>query len=198
MNKIKAALGIFSVAAVAGFSAPASAQDMGFYIGATFGSATQDGQCDGVVAGVSCDDKDSAWRILGGYQFNRNLAVELGYHNLGEASASGGGVTVTDEVTAWELVAVGSFPLANQFSIYGKLGMYRGEIDRTATLGGFSASDSASTTDFTFGLGARYDFMPNLGVRAEWQRYMNFGEAIGPDVDIDVDVLSIGLIFRFR
>jgi OOP family OmpA-OmpF porin len=192
MNKIKAALGIFSVAAVAGFSAPAAAQDMGFYLGATFGSATQDGQCDGVVAGVSCDDKDSAWRILGGYQFNRNLAVELGYHNLGEASASGGGVTVTDEVTAWELVAVGSFPLANQFSLYGKLGMYRGEVERTVTLGGLSASADESGTEFTFGLGARYDFMPNLGVRAEWQRYMD----LLPDVD--VDVLSIGLIFRFR
>ena len=192
MNRIKAALGIFSVVAVAGFSAPASAQDMGFYIGATFGSATQDGQCEGTPAGFSCDDKDSAWRILGGYQFNRNLAIELGYHNLGEASASGGGVTVTDEVTAWELLAVGSFPLANQFSLYGKLGMYRGEVERTVTLGGLSASADESGTEFTFGLGARYDFMPNLGVRAEWQRYMD----LLPDVD--VDVLSIGLIFRFR
>jgi OOP family OmpA-OmpF porin len=192
MNRFKAALGIFSVVAVAGFSAPAFAQDMGFYIGATFGSATQDGQCEGVVAGISCDDKDSAWRILGGYQLNRNLAVELGYHNLGEASASGGGLTVTDEVTAWELLAVGSFPLANQFSIYGKAGIYRGEVERTVTLGGLSASADESGTEFTFGLGARYDFMPNLGVRAEWQRYMD----LLPDVD--VDVLSIGLIFRFR
>src|SRR2546426_1161236 len=35
-------------------------------------------------SGFSCDKKDTAFKILGGYQINRNFAAELGYHDLGK------------------------------------------------------------------------------------------------------------------
>jgi OOP family OmpA-OmpF porin len=188
MKKAKTGLAILALASAVAFAGPALAQDTGFYIGGALGQAEQKGSCDGLPAGVSCDEKDSAWKILGGYQFNRHLAVELGYANLGEATANGLGISAAVEVTAWDVVAVGSFPIMDKFSVYGKLGMFRAESEGTSNVG-VSADDSE--TGFTFGVGLRYDFTRNLGVRAEWQRYNEVAE------DTDVNLLSIGVIWRF-
>lgn len=185
---------------VAGLAGPAAAQDVGFYVGAALGQAEHKDACAGAT---TCDDKDTAWKIIAGYQFNRNLAVELGYADLGESTASGVvsgvNVSVRAELTAWEVVAVGSLPLMDRLAIYGKLGLFRGEVDlsATGTLGGFTASGSGSdsNTDLTFGFGVRYDFTRNLAVRAEWQRYPDVG---GDNTgESDVDLLSVGVLFRF-
>src|SRR5574341_1102866 len=99
-SKLITALVIFGFATVMGAST-AVAQDQGWYAGATFGQSKFKDACQGVP---NCDDNDTAWRILGGYQFTKNWAVEFGYTDLGEASASGASV----EATAFEVVAVGS------------------------------------------------------------------------------------------
>ena len=195
ISKAKAGLAILGAASAILFAGPAFAQDTGFYAGATIGQSEAGDACTGVSgAGVSCDDKDTAWRILGGYQVNRNFAVEFGYTDLGEVSASGPGGNVTIETTAFELVAVGILPIADRFSAYGKIGMYRAETDATVNVPGFTSS-SESNTDLTFGVGVRYDFTKNLGVRGEYQKYSDVGGGdIGED---DVDVFSIGVIWKF-
>jgi len=44
-------------------------------------------------------------------------------------------------------------------------------------------------TDLTLGLGARYSFTKNLAAQLQWQRY---------ELDnFDVDVISVGILFRF-
>ncbi len=188
--------------AVATFAVPASAQRMdtkGFYAGGSIGQAKFGGFCS-AVSGFSCDDKDTAFRIFGGYQFHPNIGVELGYANLGKGKFSGtqSGVSFSGEekLTAWDLVAVGSWPLATGFSVFGKLGVYHGEAKAnvTGSSGGFSAvgTGSASGSDLTLGLGAGYDFNRNLGARLEWQHYNGFSDAD------NVDVFSLGVVYRFR
>jgi OmpA-OmpF porin, OOP family len=87
--------------------------------------------------------------------------------------------------------------VANQFSIYGRFGIYRGEVKTRATAAGFgSASDDKTTTDVTFGAGARYDVTRNIGIRAEWQRYSDMKDAL--DGKSNVDVFSIGALYRFQ
>ena len=181
---------------------PAWSQDAGFYLGASIGQSRAKDFCDD-SGGFSCDDKDTAWKLFGGYQFNRHLAVEAGYTDLGEVGASGvlSGVSVrgTVEVTAFELMGVGSFPVMDRFALYGKLGVYRAETEQsvTGTLGTITVTDNASenNTDLTFAFGARFDITRNLGIRAEWQRYLDVGGGeIGED---DVDVLSVGVLWRF-
>jgi OOP family OmpA-OmpF porin len=171
-------------------AAPAVAQDQGFYIGATLGQSKAKDGCEDVSG--SCDEKDSAWRILGGYQFNKNLAVEFGYTDLGEVSGDETGFgPFSVETTVMELVAVGSWPFANNFSAYGKLGMYRGDTD--ASGGGFSVSES--NTDLTYGIGLRWDFTKNLGARLEYQVYSDVG---GGDIgESDAEVISLGVIWKF-
>ena len=190
--KTKNVLGILGFAAAAAFAVPAAAQDSGGYVGLSIGQATQHDSCAGVPAGVSCDDKDSAWRIFGGYQVNKNFAVELGYANLGEASASGFGITASVEASAFDVVAVGILPFTNEFSAYGKLGFYRADLEGRSNVG---ISADESNTGLTFGLGLRYDFTKNIGARLEWSRYASVGsDDFG---ETDIDLVSLGVVFKF-
>jgi OOP family OmpA-OmpF porin len=160
--------------------------DKGFYVGASVGQATST-DCNL----SSCDDKDTSYRVFGGYQFSRNLAVEGGYAPLGEVS----GANATLETNAWDLVGVGIWPLNQQFSIYGKLGFYNAE----AKLSGV-ASGNKTTTDLTYGLGGQFNFSRNLGLRLEWQRYSGVeapqAGAVGGG-DTDIDTLNLGVLFKF-
>src|SRR5438309_5844075 len=107
--------------------------DTGWYAGITVGQTdVKDVDC----GGLSCDKKDTAFRILGGYQINRNFAAELGYHDLGKVKATAPGASLDVKANAWELVGIGAWPVANQFSVYGKLGLYRGEVKAGASLTG--------------------------------------------------------------
>src|SRR3954465_5594534 len=120
---------VLVTALLAGFAAvrpPAMAQakgnaELGFYAGPAVGQSKSD--CGG--SSGSCDDKDTAYRIFGGYKFHPKIAVEGGYSPLGETSASIGGLgSVTAEANAWDIVGVGILPLGNNFSAFGKLGFY--------------------------------------------------------------------------
>jgi len=156
--------------------------ETGWYAGISIGQSDAKDFCSGVP---NCDSKDTAFRILGGYQINRNFAAEIGYHDFGKAAS----VPTGDlKGNALELVGVGSWPIANQFSIYGKLGLFRGEVK------GFGEKET--NTDVTYGAGVQYDVARNIGVRGEWQRYTKLGGGIF-GVKSDVDVLSIGAIYRF-
>jgi OOP family OmpA-OmpF porin len=192
---IAALVGMSGLALSSGAFAQAKNTETGFYIGASVGQSTTD--CDTSGTSLSCDDKDTAYKIFGGYKFNKNLAVEGGYTPLGEVTASGGGVNITAEATAWELVGVGMLPLGNNFSIYGKLGFYNGEIELSSNVG---ASGKKTTTDLTYGLGVQFDLTRNLGIRGEWQRYSGIktpSTAVTDEDDSDVDVLSLGVLWKF-
>ena len=185
---------VLLAALVAGFAAAptlALAQarggnaDLGFYAGASVGQSTSD--C-GRIAG--CDDKDTAYRIFGGYKFHPNIAVEGGYSPLGEISGSG----IKAESNAWDIVGVGSWPLGNNFSVLGKLGFYNAEMKLSG-----AASGKKTTTDLTYGVGGQYDFNRNLGLRLEWNRYsgVKAPDIAGSSSDTDIDVLSVGALWRF-
>lgn len=53
-----------------------------------------------------------------------------------------------------------------------------------------------TNTDLTYGFGGQFNVSPQVGIRAEWQRYTNMGDnaTIG---ESDVDVMSLGVIVRF-
>ena len=187
------------------FASTAWSQDAGVYIGGALGQAKYHDACDG--ASISCDDKDSSWKIFGGYQFNRNFAVELGYADLGTSSASGvvstglGPITASAnfEATVFELTAVGVFPVTERVSLYGRAGLYRADVELSGsgTLGATTipVRETESNSDLTLGIGVRFGITRNLSLRGEWQRYMDVGsDEVG---ESDIDVLSLGVLFRF-
>ena len=120
-------------------------------------------------------DNEIGWRALLGYQANRNFALELGYHDLGKHNIAGFPL----ETDAVEVLGVGRLPLNEQAALYGKLGANERQVD------------------LTFGIGFEYALSQNLAARGEWQRYRALGGgAIGQTSDLDV--YSVGAIYRFR
>lgn len=206
--KLKKALVVAGLAAgIAAISGIAAAQmqtqDAGFYLGAAVGQAKAKDVCTeltgvGFVGG--CDDKDTAWKISAGYQFNKNFGVELGYVDLGEFTAAGTilGVPVTAkaEATGFEVLAVGTIPLAQQFSAYAKAGAFRWDVDTSATAAGVPVGVGDKGTDFTFGIGLKYDFTRNASARLEFQRYNNVGEDATTGQS-DVNLWTLGVMYKF-
>lgn len=187
----KTTMALLGAASMA-FAFPASAQTP-FYAGASLGQSKLNIECD---AGLSCDDSDTGFRIFGGYSFNRNVAAELGYQDLGKAKLSGPGGSDELAATAFDLTGVFSWPFTNSgFSVFGRAGLYNGKLELSGVDNG-----SKTTTGLTFGLGAGYDVNRNLGLRAEWQRFSKMkarNDATGAEDDGDVDLLSIGVLWRF-
>jgi OOP family OmpA-OmpF porin len=172
--KFRIAATLLALAAAAAAN-PAAAQyslgeEPGFYAGATFG--------------INSDD-ETAWRLLGGYQVNRNFALELGYHDLGRHNIAGFPL----ESNAVEVLGIGRLPLNEQAAVYGKLGGYR------STSKGGGADETHH--DITFGIGFEYALSQSLAARGEWQRYRALGGGAISQTS-DLDVYSVGAIYRFR
>jgi len=168
--------------------------DSGWFVGGSIGQSKFNVDC----SGASCDDTDTAFRVFGGYQFNKHFGAELGYADLGKLTVSSPGVSADLKATVWDLMAVGTLPIADKFNIYGKLGMYRADTKLSGSVAGFgSGSASDNNTDITYAIGAGYDFSKNLGVRAEWQRYSKVGSD-NTGGDGDIDVYGIAVVYRFK
>ncbi|HWM42885.1 MAG TPA: outer membrane beta-barrel protein [Burkholderiales bacterium] len=190
---------ILVAAALALSATQASAQ--GGYIGGSIGQSDIDDEItSGLINGSqSVDGKDTAWKIFGGFMFNRHFGLEVGYVDLGEVSYSGttdafGPIEpVTDgkvEVWGLNISAIGALPVTEQFSVFGKLGLFFWDAEANDTTGGlpFSAQDDGA--DLSFGVGLSYNFTRNLGVRAEWEMFQKVSDA-------DASLVSVGLLWRF-
>jgi OOP family OmpA-OmpF porin len=194
--RIKYAVAVVGLAATA-FALPVAAQMKmpnlsSAYIGGGLGQSKFKVDCSGLT---SCDDKDTSLRFFGGYQFNRNIAAELGYGVLGKAKFSDPFGSAELKINAWDLSAVGSWPLANEFSVFGRLGLYLSDAKFSG-----GASGSKKSSGLTFGLGGQYDFNRNLGLRLEWQRYskVKAQETGGTEEKGDVDILGVSVLWRFQ
>jgi OOP family OmpA-OmpF porin len=179
-----------------GFAGPAAAQQTGLYAGGSIGFSQFKDICDVVVSGVSCDDDDTAWRGFGGYQFNPYFALELGFANLGATTGSGSvGSFSVEAKEAWDLSGIFTIPVATRMAVLLRIGAHRTRttIDEQGPAFG-TAHEAKTGSSLTYGLGAEY-LLGKLGVRAEWQRYDNIDG--GQRGETDVDVFSVGLLFRF-
>ncbi|GGO80936.1 membrane protein [Marinobacterium nitratireducens] len=176
MNKTKL---IGAILLTLGMTGTALAQN-GFYAGASIGQATIDA-CDGVT---SCDDDDTSWKIFGGWELNRNIAIEAAWVDLGEISGTIGGSAVSAETDGWTLAGKGMLPLNQQFDVFGKLGMIMWDVEG----GGAASGIDDDGTDLIYGIGAQYMFTDQFGIVGEWEWY---------DIDNDVDLFSIGVLTRF-
>ena len=182
MNKIKAAALAAVVGAAVAFPTVSMAQmtlkgpDSGWYVGGNLGQSDID----------EIGEKDTAFKILGGYQINKHFGVELGYTDFGKAEQGG----ITFKGNAIELVGVGTLPINDKFAVFGKLGFAKG--DGEASNGVVTVSDDS--VEVTYGIGVKYNITPVFAVTAEYQKYPDFANSS----DTDVSVMSIGVLYRFK
>jgi OOP family OmpA-OmpF porin len=165
------------------------------FVGGSIGQSDIDSDITGgLITSGSVDGKDTAFKVFGGYMFNRHFGVEGAYVDLGEVSYSGDffGLPVTGgkvEVSGFNVAALGSYPITEQFSVFGKIGLFIWEAEASDTTGGVPFSAKEDGRDISFGVGVGYNFTRNLGVRLEWERF-KLDEA-------DADLISVGVAWRF-
>ena len=203
---MKKLLLILTALALTGLSGPAFAQaNEGWYAGVSVGSADQKDACTG-LGGIgfvgSCDDTDTGWKIFGGLQFNKNWGVEFGFVDLGESTANGtvfgAPATAKAEIDGFTVFGTGTVPLgeAQKFALFGKLGLLAWSIDTSATVGGFPATISDDGVDSAIGIGLKYDFTERVGIRAEWESFIDVGDSATTG-ESDIDLITVGVVIWF-
>jgi len=147
-----------------------------YYFGGAIGPAEGNGYCSGAV---KCEDKDSAWKIFGGYKFSDRLSAEGSYVTLGDLHKNG----ENSDVSVIAAHGVASMQVTEQFEVFGKLGVMRWSSDNTdGGQDGFGAA---------YGVGVKMHMNETTKLRAEWEKYP--GIETSSSEDTDIDMLSVGM-----
>lgn len=214
-------LGLIALAVLGTFSSSwVIAQDAttGPYIGGNIGATRADFNNDSInrtLAGQGLtarsateDNSGTGYKLFGGYQLNRNFAIEGGYFDLGKSSYTVNATRNTDNaagsfngetrVRGLNLDLVGMLPMTDRFSVFGRVGaayaQSRASFTSTGAVPVNTSSTRRSDTNLKVGLGMQYAITEALAVRAEMERYRindpvrNRGH---------IDMASLGLIYRF-
>ena len=211
LAKTSGALGLVALALLA--SPLACAEGLGWYGGANIGrsSATiDDARISGSLLGagftsntISNDDRHTAYKIYGGYQLNRNFAIEGGYFDLGNfgytaTTVPAGTLNGNIKLRGLNLDLVGIVPITEKFSVFGRAGVNyaqaRDSFSGTGAVHVTNPNPSQYGTNYKVGLGVQYAFTDALAMRLEAERY-RIDDAVGNKGHIDV--ASVGLIYRF-
>lgn len=178
---------VFAVALLSTvFASPAIAAEKGFYVGANLGQAKASGN---LVDGMTTSHSDNFMGILGGYQFNRNLAAEVQYVDFGKLVAQSGASAKTSGVA---FSAVGILPINEMFSVFGKLGVSNTSVE----ISNAYVNETAIRSAITYGLGGQYNVNNAWGIRAGVDRY-SVGQATTWRTDGTYTVVSAGVVYKF-
>jgi len=199
--------------AIASFGAIAQAQEKGWYLGGSVGRSDVDLQPITVVGATafssSTNERDTGYKLIGGYRFNRHFALEGGWSDFGKFSTTTnvtapviGSAGASVRVDGWHLDAVGILPVRGGFSLHGKLGaMYSSTRTSLSTTGavalaaGTNLNPKRRETNLKWGVGAGYDFSRNVGLRLEYDQVKDVGNA--DTGEGDVGMWTLGVVFRF-
>jgi OmpA-OmpF porin, OOP family len=185
LMKKSVALSVVSVALIgafgAGMSAPVmaapDAADAGFFVSAQAGRSRFDIGSDGLN---NFGKKNATVGGVGvGYAFNPIVAVELSYNDYGKVNFGG----VDGKAKSTQFSALLSAPIANEFSVYGRLGA--ASTDRKVA--GFGSNSSDKKTEAVYGVGFGYNFAKNIKGTVEYQKLD----------DSKVEALVAGVKFGF-
>lgn len=146
-----------------------------FYVGADVASTKIDGF-----------ERDEGAGLFVGYKFNQNFAVEAGWHRLVDVSESAFGVDAKLKVEQTDISLIGTLPLSNGFSVYGRLGYNEVKLKLRASYDGESDSDSDSEDKVVYGAGLAYAFTPAITGRLEVQKPHS-----------DITKVAVGVAYNF-
>ena len=200
--------------ALAAIASPfAMADDSGWYGGVNVGQSRakiDDARITGGLLGggftttsITDDDRDTGYKLFGGYQFNKNFALEGGYFDLGKfgftaTTVPAGTLSGNIRLKGVNLDAVGILPITDKFSAFGRVGLNyaqaRDSFTGTGLVNVLNANPSKRDTNVKVGLGLQYAVTEALAMRVEAERY-RINDAVGNKGDIDL--VSFGLIYRF-
>lgn len=216
MNRIQRQrlIGLAALTAIAASVAlPALAQDSYPYAGLSVGRSRTNIDDSGLaeaLAGTGLtataltrDEKDTAYRLFGGLQFNRYWGVELGYFDLGKSgfelsTVPAGRVAGRIGTHGYSLDLVGTLPLSENWSALGRIGANyaraRGDFSGSGVFASSIPSTSKRETNGKLGLGLQYALSQAVLVRGEVERYRTSDSVGGRN---NINVASVSLVFPF-
>lgn len=202
-----------AIAAAMSSSATFANDDAGWYLGGSLGQSrarlNEQAIVNNVLASgysatlLNDNTIDGVGKLFSGYQFNSNVAIEMGYFDLGNhqfnAMTMPAGVLSGDmKVRGFNLDAVGTLPLTENLSALARLGVTRALTQDTFTGTGAAAVLAGKLHDRdTFGkagVGFQYSFSDALAMRLEAERYVISNAVWDHD---NIDLYSLGVVYRF-
>lgn len=167
---------ILTAATVLGAASVPALADGFFYGAADIGQTKASNVCNGAAG---CTDTAGAIRVAGGYQFVPNMGAELSYGAYGKSSVGTvGGVAAGDwKASGFEIAGIGALPLTpsgmggSGFFVTGKVGLASTKLELTGP------GKSVTNTNLAYGIGVRYDFNRDVGVRLQYESLGNVGDS---------------------
>jgi hypothetical protein len=236
ISKTRSFQKLATVAAFAsiGVAGSAFAQQSPFYIGASIGTAQYDFNFTDQVRTLSTGslpvtsaslhkDSDTGYKLTLGYQVVPQAAIELDYVNLGKARTSyefnglQGRFTRegTYKISGLNLSGVFSQPINEQFSVFGRLGLFYSKYlysesgenfpvfipSTDPPVHSFTAPD-LKRSKLSYGLGADYRMNASTSLRLAWDRYTDIGNLMannetGNGKFDNIDLYSLSVLLRF-
>lgn len=201
-------------AALAIFTAPLTvAADPGWYFGGNGGPSQTDVDEDRIAADLLAqgfsttymddNERDTGFKVFGGYQFNKYFALESGYYDLGDfgytsVTVPAGSLHGVLGARGLNLDAVLSMPFTPKFSAFVRAGAAYSEVEGafegTGLVNVVEPNSESKETNYKFGAGLEYMFTHRFGMRLEAERY-RIDDSVGNKGDIDL--YSAGVLFRF-
>lgn len=150
---------------------------------------------------ITDTSRSNAFKLFGGYKFNKHFALEGGYFDLGKfgyttATVPVGTLSGNIKLRGWNFDAVGYMPITEKFSAFGRAGANYAEArDNFSSTGAVSVpaaiNPSKNAFNYKAGLGVQYELTETIGLRGEAERY-RINDAVNSRGDIDM--LSVGLV----
>lgn len=157
------------------------AEDSGFYVGAGAGLAHEG------FSGFRGDD--TAFKLLGGYSFNKYFAVEAEYVDGGTQKDGVGAVDIAIDSEGFIAALIGKWPVNDVFAPYLKVGYAFYDTTAKVTGGTSPFSVSSSDSDLAFGGGLELKLRERFGLRAEIEKIKV--------PDADYRVYTLAATYRF-
>lgn len=162
------------------------------YVGLDAGKAEAKKYCNNIA---NCDSSDASLRGEVGFQLNPNFAAELGYTSFGTLfKGEDNNVNAKQEANAWTVSALGAFPIAERFSLFGRLGMVKYDVTNTGVIQGVAVKNDNTIKPY-FGLGGNFDMTENWTARAEFQLYTDISGVDGSKDN--VNAWYLGGVYKF-
>lgn len=160
------------------------------------------------------DDSATSYGIAVGVNFNEYFGLQLGYTDYSEFEEAysysdpffSATETYSGEVSALSFSVIGSIPMSDSVSLFGRLGMASWDTDLKEDyielFAGFdpyaeSYGDSDSGTDLVYGFGANWKVTGAFALSFEYETLSYDADFDGFDVDIDLKTASLAAVFSF-
>lgn len=183
---------VLAIALLSALSTTAMAE--GFYAAVDAGQSSGKDICTNNPPGVTgCEDTATLFRAAVGTQITPMWGAEVSYGSYGKASAGTFlGISVDWEASGLQISGTGTFPVADAFSLIGKLGIARTDL-KVSALG---ISFSETSTNLAFGIGAQYDVTQSVAFRAQYEDLGTVGNS-NTTGTTKASLLSAGVVFKF-